>query len=175
MISLSRCVGVWLTALWTDRRITDRASFTKMKMMEIWGSSLAYFSSLHLRERGGRVGSEEGGRRGHWDRRMDTSSQGVSHWLPVGPSWLKPKKEIVKGSGPDSPKFTWSHFGAHLPDFPLRAPTSPCLEPPLLSPKQCPCPHLPGANASVPQLAGPWSRWTPRGCFTPAPRGPQRD
>lgn len=48
MISFSRCVGVWLTALWTDRRITDKASFTKMNMMDIWGSSLAYFSSLHL-------------------------------------------------------------------------------------------------------------------------------
>lgn len=48
MISFSRCVGVWLTALWTDRRITDRASFTKMKMMDIWGNSLEYLSSLHL-------------------------------------------------------------------------------------------------------------------------------
>lgn len=39
---------MWLTALWTDRRITDRASFTKMKMMDIWGNSLEYLSSLHL-------------------------------------------------------------------------------------------------------------------------------
>ena len=37
-----------MTALWTDRRITDRASFTKMKMMDIWGNSLEYLSSLHL-------------------------------------------------------------------------------------------------------------------------------
>lgn len=35
MISLSRCAGVWLTTLWTERRITDRASFTKMKTTEI--------------------------------------------------------------------------------------------------------------------------------------------
>lgn len=41
---------MWLTALWTDRRITDRASFTKINMMDIWGSSLEYFSSLHLGE-----------------------------------------------------------------------------------------------------------------------------
>lgn len=40
MISLSRWAGVWLTAEWTERRITDRASFTKMKMREIWGRSL---------------------------------------------------------------------------------------------------------------------------------------
>lgn len=37
-----------MTALWTDRSITDRASFTKMKMMDIWGNSLEYLSSLHL-------------------------------------------------------------------------------------------------------------------------------
>lgn len=44
---------MWLTALCTERRITDRASFTKMNMMEIWGSSLEYLSSLHLgRENG---------------------------------------------------------------------------------------------------------------------------
>lgn len=51
MISFSRCVGVWLTALCTERRITDRASLTKMKMMDIEGSSLEYFSSLHLEEK----------------------------------------------------------------------------------------------------------------------------
>lgn len=48
MISLSRCPGVWLTTLWTERRITDRASFTKMKTTEIWGRSSGYVSCLHL-------------------------------------------------------------------------------------------------------------------------------
>lgn len=54
MISLSRGAGVWLTALCTERRITDSASFTKMKMMEIWGRSFPYFSSLHLQHQGQR-------------------------------------------------------------------------------------------------------------------------
>lgn len=48
MISLSRCAGVWLTTLWTERRITDRASFTKMKTTEICGRSSGYVSCLHL-------------------------------------------------------------------------------------------------------------------------------
>lgn len=52
IISFSRWAGVWLTALCTDRRITDSASFTKMKIMEIWGRSLPYFSSLHLQHKG---------------------------------------------------------------------------------------------------------------------------
>lgn len=47
-ISFSRCAGVWLTTLWTERRITDRASFTKMKTTEIWGRSSGYVSCLHL-------------------------------------------------------------------------------------------------------------------------------
>lgn len=48
MISLSKCAGVWLTTLWTERRITDSASFTKMKTTEIWGRSSGYVSCLHL-------------------------------------------------------------------------------------------------------------------------------
>ena len=47
-----------MTALWTDRSITDRASFTKMKMMDIWGNSLEYLSSLHL-GKGGKGGAGE--------------------------------------------------------------------------------------------------------------------
>lgn len=43
-----------MTALCTERRITDSASFTKMKMMEICGRSFPYFSSLHLQHEGQR-------------------------------------------------------------------------------------------------------------------------
>lgn len=48
MISLSRCDGVWLTTLCTDRRMTESASLTKMKTTEIWGNSSGYDSCLHL-------------------------------------------------------------------------------------------------------------------------------
>lgn len=81
MISFSRCVGVWLTALWTDRRITDRASFTKMNMMDIWGSSLEYFSSLHLGGEQGELSQRKGKTRGCAGRRKDARPVLV-HGLP---------------------------------------------------------------------------------------------
>ena len=37
--SLRSWEGVWLTTLWTERRMTERASLTKMNTTEIWGRS----------------------------------------------------------------------------------------------------------------------------------------
>lgn len=117
MISFSSCVGVWLTALWTDRRITDRASFTKMKMMDIWGSSLLYLSSLHLGGERRRVESEEGGKHGTASDTTRVSaqasyvfSQGTRCQFSLSRSWLRPenktKEESIKGSSPISPKLS---------------------------------------------------------------------
>lgn len=95
MISFSSCVGVWLTALWTDRRITDRASFTKIKMMDIWGSSLLYLSSLHLEGEQRRVESEEGEKHGTVSDTTRISAQAL-HMFSQGTSHRFSRPLLVK-------------------------------------------------------------------------------
>lgn len=49
MTSLRSREGVRLTTLCTERRMTERASLTKMKTTEIWGRSAVWVTCLHLR------------------------------------------------------------------------------------------------------------------------------
>jgi hypothetical protein len=49
MISLRRWEGVLFMAVWMERRMTDRASFTKINMILTCGRLVGYDMFLHLR------------------------------------------------------------------------------------------------------------------------------